>query len=64
MTTDTQQRTVASRRRALGMNQAQLAMEAGCSIQSIHNIEQGPGPKRSRVLEQVEAVLAQKEAEL
>jgi DNA-binding XRE family transcriptional regulator len=46
------------------MNQAQLAMEAGCSIQSIHNIEQGPGPKRSRVLEQVEAVLAQKEAEL
>ncbi|MGI8845693.1 MAG: helix-turn-helix domain-containing protein [Thermoleophilaceae bacterium] len=44
-------------RLAAGLTQAQLAVRADCSLGSLGNMEAGAIPRRSAVLERVQAIL-------
>lgn len=44
---------VRSRRRAAGITQRELAVEASCSIGSVANLEAGVVPRRSEVLDRI-----------
>jgi transcriptional regulator with XRE-family HTH domain len=59
--TSNKKRSLSERRRELGLSRPELAKLAGCSVQSINNFEQGFLPKRSEVLERVEAALSERE---
>jgi predicted transcriptional regulator len=50
-------------RRALGISQRELARRAGYSLTHIANVEAGVVPRRSPVLEQIDAVLSAAERE-